>query len=111
MDYDWVKELNYAVTVCSVEGKILYMNDKSAKTFEKRGGYDLIGKNLIDCHKKSSWDHILRMLKNKESNSYTITKEGQKKLIYQTPWYHNGEIGGLVELSIVLPEEMPHFVR
>jgi hypothetical protein len=57
------------------------------------------------------------MIANGESNSYTISKNGVKKLIHQTPWYKIGKdgngktIGGLVEVSIVLPDEMPHFVR
>lgn len=109
MDYDWAKELNCAVTVCDTEGVILYMNEKSKATFSGRG--ELIGKNLKDCHKSESWDHIQRMITTGESNSYTISKNGQKKLIYQTPWYKEGVVAGLVELSIVVPEEMPHFIR
>lgn len=107
--YDWAKELNCAVTVCDIEGTILYMNDKSKATFSGRG--DLIGKNLKDCHQVSSWEKIQTMLREGSSNSYTIHKKGVKKLIYQTPWYENGAIGGLVELSIVIPEEMPHYER
>ena len=38
-------------------------------------------------------------------------KHGQRKLIYQTPWRENGEVRGLVEISIVLPDEMPHYDR
>lgn len=107
--YDWAKELNCAVTVCDTEGNILYMNDKSKATFSGRG--DLIGKNLKDCHKQSSWDMIQKMLKEGCSNSYTIHKKGEKKMIYQTPWYEEGKIGGLVEISMVIPEEMPHYER
>jgi len=34
-----------------------------------------------------------------------------KKLIYQGPWFQDGKYGGLVELSLEIPMEMPHFVR
>jgi hypothetical protein len=51
------------------------------------------------------------MLSQGETNAYTIEKRGVRKLIYQTPWYENGEVAGLVEYSIVLPENMPHKVR
>ena len=44
-------------------------------------------------------------------NVYTIEKHGIKKLIYQAPWYRDGEFAGLVELAIELPAELPHFVR
>jgi len=108
---DWAKELNCAVTVTDKNGDIIYMNDKSGKTFEKWGGMDLVGKNLKGCHSPKSIETIGRLLNNKETNVYTIEKGGAKKLIYQTPWYKNGEIAGLVELSLVIPFEMPHFIR
>jgi hypothetical protein len=51
------------------------------------------------------------MIATKTVNSYTIEKTGVKRLIYQTPWYQNGEYAGLLELSMVIPIEMPHYVR
>ena len=45
------------------------------------------------------------------SNCYTIEKNGVHKLIYQSPWYVKGEYGGLVEISVEIPNPMPHFVR
>ena len=52
------------------------------------------------------------MMKTHETNAYTIEKAGVKKLIYQAPWFRaDGAFGGLVELSMVIPAEMPHFVR
>ncbi len=52
-----------------------------------------------------------RLLATGERNVYTIEKLGVKKLIYQTPWYQDGVFAGLVELSLEIPAEMPHFVR
>jgi hypothetical protein len=51
------------------------------------------------------------MLVNENTNSYTIEKNGIKKLIYQTPWYENDVYMGYVELSLVIPMEMKHFKR
>jgi hypothetical protein len=52
------------------------------------------------------------MLASGEPNAYTIEKTGKKKLIYQSPWHdENGAFAGIVEFSLELPEEMPHFVR
>ncbi len=104
--YDWFKSLNCAVTVCDIDGIVIYMNDKSINT-----NGNAIGKNLFGCHKEASWNKIIDMMKNGSSNAYTIDKKGVKKLIYQTPWYDGDKIGGLVELSIVIPEEMPHYQR
>ena len=51
------------------------------------------------------------MLKNPRSNIYTVEKEGRKKLIFQTPWYDGDAYAGFMELSIVLPENIPNRVR
>ena len=108
---DWAKSLNCAVTVSDTNGTIIYMNEKSGKTFEKWGGLDLIGKKLIDCHALRSQEIIGKLIENKGTNVYTIEKAGIKKMIYQTPWYKDGEVAGLVELSMEIPFELPHFVR
>jgi hypothetical protein len=34
-----------------------------------------------------------------------------KKLIYQAPWTVAGELREIVELSLPVPFEIPHFVR
>jgi len=109
---DWVEHLPVAITVCDTEGKIIYMNKKSIKSFEKRGGAELIGKNVMDCHPEPAKSKLKRLLENAESNSYTIEKNGVRKLIHQTPWYdENNNYGGLVEISIEIPFEMPHYKR
>ena len=108
---DWAKELPCAITVSNIDSIIIYMNEKSIKTFEKYGGKDLIGKSLLDCHSPSSRDKIKELLNENKTNAYTIDKNGIKKLIYQTPWYIDSKVAGLVEFSIELPLEMPHFVR
>ncbi len=111
MKFNWEEEFNVSITVSDVNGKILYMNQKSAKTFSKDGGKELIGKSLYDCHQQKSIDIMLDLINNKKTNVYTIEKNGIKKLIYQSPWYENGKIMGLVELSLEIPFEMPHYVR
>jgi transcriptional regulator with PAS, ATPase and Fis domain len=107
----WMDELPIAITVCDTESKILAMNKKSQKTFEKWGGESLIGESLMPCHPVHAQQKIEELMKNGEVNAYTIEKNGIKKLIYQCPWFENGEQKGLVELSLELPSEMPHFVR
>ncbi len=108
---DYFKEVNLAVTICDKDGKIVEMNDKSRKTFLKPGREDLIGKNVLDCHPEPARSMLADMLKNPRTNAYTIEKEGVKKLIYQTPWYENGEFKGFMELSMEIPFEMKHAVR
>ncbi len=108
---DYFKEVNLAVTICDKEGKILEMNDKSRKTFLKPGQEDLIGKNVLDCHPEPAHSLLADMLQNPRTNVYTIEKKGVKKLIYQTPWYVEGEFMGFMELSMEIPFEMNHCVR
>ncbi len=108
---NYFAESGYAVTVCDLDAKILYMNRRACRTFEKYGGESLIGKSLFDCHGERSSAMIRRFLQTGESNVYTIEKAGVKKLIHQSPWYKDGKIAGLVELSLELPAEMPHYVR
>jgi transcriptional regulator with PAS, ATPase and Fis domain len=111
MDHTWIKEFPAAITVCDTEGIILEMNDKAAKTVEKDGGYKLIGANMLDCHPDPARGKVERLLAAKVKNVYTIEKNGVKKIIYQSPWYNNGEYAGFVELSLEIPFEMPHFIR
>lgn len=106
---EWLPKV--AITVCDKQGRIVDMNSRSAATYEKEGGKGLIGKQLMDCHPERARKIIRELMSEEKINAYTIEKEGLRKLIYQTPWYENGEFAGLVEMSIVLPETMPHYVR
>lgn len=106
---NWADEIGCAVTICDKDAKILYMNDKSKETFARHG--DIIGHDLYQYHPPKAVEQIRHMLATGDTNTYRITKNGRDKIIYQTPWRRDGEIMGLVELSIVLPEEMPHYIR
>ena len=108
---NWSKELNIAITVCDENGIITEMNDKSLKTFANDGGEKLLGTNVLDCHPEPSKTQLKDIMQNEKTNCYTIEKNGIKKLIYQTPFYSDGKYKGLVEISFILPNEMPHFIR
>lgn len=108
-NYEWAEQMNCAVTVCDTEGIIVYMNEKSRNTFCQGGS--MVGKSLMGCHSERSKAIIRQLLETGGTNSYTIDKQGVKKLIYQTAWRKNGVVAGLVELSMVIPTDMPHYVR
>lgn len=110
-EINWAGELCVAITVSDTSGKILYMNDKAAATFDKNGGKELVGQNLRDCHLPVSWEKILGIMNSQKANCYTVEKEGIRKLIYQSPWFDEGKLSGLVEFSMVIPVNMDHFVR
>jgi transcriptional regulator with PAS, ATPase and Fis domain len=110
-DHLWVEEFPGAITVCNSDGIILEMNAKAAESFKDDGGRELIGTNLLDCHSEAALTKLKQLMEKRQANVYTIEKNGVRKLIFQTPWYKAGEYCGFVELSLVIPDEMPHFVR
>lgn len=109
---DWAFRMNCAVTVADADCRIIYMNERSRQTFAARGGAALIGHNLMEYHNERSKAIIRRLLDEGGTNAYTIEKEGLRKMIFQSAWFDaDGRVGGLVELSMVIPAEMPHYVR
>jgi transcriptional regulator with PAS, ATPase and Fis domain len=111
MENAWIKSFPGAITVCDSNGIVLEMNDSAIDTFKNDGGGELIGKNLLDCHPEPARSQLEEMLRTQKHNSYTIEKNGIKKLIYQTPWYSGDEYAGFLEISLPIPFEMPHFIR
>ncbi|MBQ4499347.1 MAG: PAS sensor protein [Alistipes sp.] len=96
-----------AITVCDREGIVLYQNNRSV---EVNG--DVCGRSMLPCHSERSRQIIDRLINNGENNAYTIQKRDLRKLIYQTPWHDDsGCVAGLVEFSLEIPAEMPHYVR
>jgi transcriptional regulator with PAS, ATPase and Fis domain len=108
---DFLKDFPGALTVCDVNGTIIYMNEASIEVFKDDGGAGLIGTSVLDCHPEPSRSKLCEMMEKHETNIYTIQKHGKKKLIYQTAWYQDGEYAGFIELALYIPWEMPHFNR
>jgi transcriptional regulator with PAS, ATPase and Fis domain len=107
----WTEDLAAAITVCDAEGRIVEMNAESARTFAEDGGRALLGRNVLDCHPEPARRKLEELLVTRETNVYTIEKNGRKKLVYQAPWFEKGEFRGIVELVLPIPFEVPHFVR
>ena len=95
-----------AITVCDLDGVVLYQNKRS---IDVNG--DVRGKSMLPCHSARSREIIQRLITEGTTNAYTIQKGSLRKLIYQAPWYERGEVSGLVEFSLEIPEEMPHYIR
>mgnify|MGYP005845896133 CR=1 FL=1 len=110
-EHSWIKEFPAAITVCDAEGVIVGMNDAAARSFATEGGYGLLGANVLVCHPEAARQKVTDLLRTHRTNVYTIEKNSKKKLIYQSPWFINGAFAGIVELSLEIPSEMPHFVR
>lgn len=108
---DWVEELKAAVTVTDADGAIVAMNRRACETFEKDGGAALVGSSVFACHPEPARTRTLELYARREPNHYTIAKNGQKKIIHQLPLFRDGAFAGFVELSIPIPDELPHFNR
>ncbi len=110
-DATWLEGLPVAVTVTSEDGTILAMNARSRETFAADGGGALVGKSIFDCHPEPARTKTRALYAAERPNHYTITKNGQRKVIHQLPWYEGGRFAGFVEISVPIPDEMPHFDR
>lgn len=106
----YFEEADIAVTICDKVGKIIEMNGQSREV-NLKPGQDLIGKNVLDCHPEPARSLLEHLMTHEEKHVYTITKGSRKKLIYQIPWYQEGAYAGFIELSMIIPEEMPHYIR
>lgn len=112
----YFENLPVAITVTGKDFRIVDMNRRSAEV-NNHGSKSIVGNDLMHCHNERSQDIIRHIAASREPNVYTVEKtntDGRqvKKLIYQSPWYDSdGSYGGLIELSLEIPFDMPHYVR
>ena len=107
----WVEELRVAVTVTSADGTITAMNARSRETFAADGGGALVGRSVFACHPEPAQAKTRALYASQAPNHYTICKDGQRKIIHQLPWYKDGVFAGFVEISVPIPDALPHFDR
>ena len=71
-----------AVVICDLEHKIIYMNPVAISRYEKWGGKDLLGRNLLDCHNDKSKEMINKVVdwfKASKDNNLVYTSYNQKE--------------------------------
>jgi len=108
---DWENYFSGSVIVCDKELNIIYLNEKAKMLFNEEERNKAVGRNLLDCHNEESNKKILEIRITLKPNIYTIEKAGIKKLIYQSPLMKDKEFNGIVELSLEIPDVIPHFKR
>ena len=108
---EWFEQLPCAITVCDKNYRILYMNEMAAEVTAEDGGKALLGTNLMDCHPPKAQRKLRKVMTSGVPNVYTVEKKGVKKMVYQCHWKKRGHVGGLLELTFVLPKTIPHHVR
>lgn len=108
----WVKVFSGAITITDGEGIVIEMNEESAnKLFKGDGGYAVLSRNAITCHPLKTQEKVRQIYKTHTFNIYSITKKGQKYIVYQAPYFIKEKFSGIVELFLELPDEFPHFDR
>ena len=76
-----------SVVICDLDHTIIYMNPAAIGRYAKRGGKDLIGKSLMDCHNEESKEIIEKVVawfaQSIENNMiYTYYNEKENKDVY-----------------------------
>lgn len=83
--------LRAAVTIADQDFEISFMNDRAAAFYAEDGGLELIGRNLLDCHR----DEHKRVIRA----AYTRYRSGDL-----TPTrYHTQKEGGALESIVHIP--------
>jgi transcriptional regulator with PAS, ATPase and Fis domain len=108
---NWINHAAIAITITDANGIITEMNPASVTTFAADGGSSLIGSDVLACHPEPSRTRLASMYKSQQANHYTISKKRQKKIIHQIPLFKEDVFQGFVEISIPIPDHLPHFDR
>jgi transcriptional regulator with PAS, ATPase and Fis domain len=111
MDGSWTQELPAAITVTDAAGQICELNARSVTAFAASGGAELLGSDVLACHSDATREKVACLYRSPRANHYTIRKNGQRKIIHQLPWYRDGQFAGVVEISVAIPDDLPHFDR
>ena len=106
-----VEGVPVAITVTDADGTIVAMNARACESFADAGGAALVGASVFACHPEPALARTRELYGRQQPNHYTIRKHGQRKIIHQLPWLRDGAFAGFVEISIPIPDELPHFDR
>lgn len=91
------------IVLCDLEHTIIYMNPAAIKRYSKRGGKNLIGKSLLDCHNQKSGiliNNVISWFKESIDHNkiYTFYNEKENKDVYMIALRNdNGELIGYYE--------------
>lgn len=107
-----------AVVICNLEHEIIYMNPAAADRYAKRGGAELVGKNLLNCHNAHSNEIIKKVVEwfgesADHNRIYTFHNDKENKDVYMVAL--RDEAGTLIgyyekhEYRNREEEEMYHF--
>ena len=71
-----------AVVICDLNHIIVYINKAASERYANRGGTELTGKSLLDCHSEKSRETIEKVVnwfKESSDNNIIYTSYNQKE--------------------------------
>ena len=92
-----------SIVLCDLNHTIVYMNPSAKVRYEKRGGAELVGKSLLDCHNEKSCEMIEKIVSwfaESSANNmiYTYHNEKENKDVYMVALRDNtGNLIGYYE--------------
>lgn len=91
-----------SVVICNLEHEILYMNPAAIKNYANRGGANLVGQSLLDCHNEESREKIKKVIawfleSPDHQIIYTFYNEKQNKDVYMVALREEGTLIGYYE--------------
>jgi transcriptional regulator with PAS, ATPase and Fis domain len=104
--------LRATVTVADEDGHIVFLNDRAIAHYADRGGRELIGTHLHDCHNTTSQKKIRQMYARYRAGDLSPTRYHQQedrtaRTIVVLPIIVEGKFRGVAEL---IWSERPEFV-
>jgi PAS domain-containing protein len=96
--------LRAAVTIADEDFQISFMNDRAAVFYAEDGGLELIGRNLLDCHRDEHQAVIRAAYTRYRAGDLTPTRYraqrdgGAPESIVHIPLMVEGEFRGIAEL-------------
>ena len=102
------------IVICNLQHEIIYMNPAAIKRYEKRGGEELIGQSLLDCHNAASKEKVRQVVDwfraSPENNLvYTFYNEKENKDVYMVALREEGRLIGYYEKHEFRGREMMKF--
>lgn len=84
-----------AIVLCNLQHEIVYMNPAAMKRYVKRGGEELTGQSLLNCHSAESAEKIRSVIQwfadSREHNLvYTFRNEKENKDVYMVALRDDG---------------------
>jgi hypothetical protein len=105
---DLLRGLKGEIVISDENIDIVYMNDAAIQNHEKRGGAELIGKSLLDCHNDESRRKIKEMYQafadgDLRTTQIRVERGGIARRSLMMPIMQDGRVKGCMELIVEEP--------